>query len=100
MRKSPRVSTPREPISRLKLVLNPAYLSGSLSSSMISPWLGRRDEVEVLVLDLVHDGLEVLQVRDALVGLPPDHERRLDRCVSPIDEQIEREVDERLVELD
>src|SRR5216110_330085 len=62
--------------------------------------LRRRDQVQVLALDLVHDALEVAEVHDPFVGGPAHHERREDGREALLDHEREGEGEERLVQSD
>src|SRR5438552_2616629 len=62
--------------------------------------LRRRDEVQVLPIDLVHDALEVAEVHDAFVGGPAHHERREDGREALLDHIREGEGEEGLVQSD
>ena len=60
--------------------------------------LARRDQVLVLILDLVHDVLEVAEIRHAFVCGPVHHVGRDDRGVAALDEKIHCEPLERHIE--
>ena len=62
--------------------------------------LRRRDQVQVLAVDLVHHVLEVREVDDALVGGPAHEERREDRGEALLHHVVQGEGKQRLIQSD